>query len=190
MIIDELGPAPEEFTPHIPRALSPMVRRIPTQDSSINTYLIGMDEILVLNPGPECSKHFSAISGCGGERLKWVTSTSTCKSYAGGKSHLAKKLGLTKKTLKNGNTLQSTEFKLSCHDYDSEASKEFIFFLEEERVLFCNDLLSSKKGDPIFDICVSLAKKLRPKRIAPAQGQIIEGFGSNLGKHLSEILSA
>ncbi len=184
MIIDELGPPPEEFTPHIPRALSPMVRRIPTQDSAINTYLIGIDEILVLNPGPACSNHFAAISGCGGERLKWVASTSSDKSYAGGKSQIAKELGLTKKNLKSGQRLQSTEFKLFCHDH----SDGLVFYLEEERVLFCNDILSAEKGDPIYDMCVTLAKKLRPKRIAPAHGQIIENFGSNLGQRLTELL--
>lgn len=189
MIIDELGPPPEEFIPHVPRALSPMVRRIPTSDSRINTYLIGIDEILVLNPGPQCSDHFAAISGCGGERLKWVASTSTGKSYAGGKTLLAKELGLKNKNLKPGDILQSTEFKLRCFDSSDGAKKESLFFLEEERVLFCNDLLASVKGDTIYETCVNLAKKLRPKRIAPAQGQIIEDFGVNLGKHLSEILS-
>lgn len=189
MIIDELGPPPEEFIPHVPRALSPMVRRIPTSDSEINTYLIGIDEILVLNPGPQCSDHFAAILGCGGDRLRWVASTSTGKSYAGGKTLLAKELGLKNKNLKPGDTLQSTEFKLSCYDSNEDAKKDFLFFLEEERVLFCNNIYDSTKGDAIYDACVTLAKKLRPKRIAPAQGQIIEDFGLNLGKHLAEILN-
>lgn len=187
MIIDELGPPPEEFIPHIPRALSPMVRRIPTQDSAINTYLIGIDEILVLNPGPQCKEHFDAILGCGGERLKWVTATSSGKNYAGGKTNLAKELGLTNKNLKPGGSLKSTEFTLTCHDMSQE--REFLFFLKEEKVLFCNDLLSSSKGEPLYDACVTLARKLHPKRIAPAQGQIIEDFGSNLGKRLAEILT-
>ncbi len=181
MIIDELGPAPEEFIPHVPRALSPMVRRIPTQNSEINTYLIGIDEILILNPGPQNEEHFAAISGCGGDHLKWVASSSAHKSYGGGKSTLAKELGLTKKNLKPGDTLQSTEFKLKCFDCQESG---LLFFLEEEKVLFCNDILGATSKDPIYQNCVTLSKKLRPYRIAPAQGQIIEDFGKNLGDYL------
>ena len=184
MIIDELGPPPEEIIPHVPRALSPMVRRIPTDHPLINTYLIGVDEVLIINPGPADNSHFEAISGCGGSRLKWITSTSTHKNYAGGKTALAKELGLTRKSLKPGDVLQSTEFRLACHRSDDYG---LILYLEEERVLFCNDLLGANKSDPIVKHCVSLTKKLKPYRIAPAIGQVIENFGSDLSTHLVEL---
>ncbi len=186
MIIDELGPAPEEFIPHIPRALSPMVRRIPTENSDVNTYLIGVDEILVLNPGPASQEHFDAISGCGGDHLKWVSSTSSDKNYSGGKSSLAKELGLVKKNLKPGDMLQSTEFKLSCFGC---SDNDVIFYLEEEYVLFCNDILSATASDPLYKGCLKLSKQLKLRRIAPSKGQIIEDFGKNLATRLAELSS-
>ena len=57
MIIEEPIPLPP-ITPGVARALSPLVRRIAnkcegdSEDPGLNTYLIGIDEIVIIDPGP------------------------------------------------------------------------------------------------------------------------------------------
>ena len=57
MSIDE-APEPIPIIPDVPRALSPLVRRICADNPGVmtgpgtNTYLIGVDEIAVIDPGP------------------------------------------------------------------------------------------------------------------------------------------
>ena len=64
---------PEPIVPGVARALSPLVRRIlalnpsPIRSYGTNaTYLIGIDEIVVIDPGPESS---APLGLC--HRLRW-----------------------------------------------------------------------------------------------------------------------
>ena len=57
------------MTPEVPSALSPLVRRIvasnrsPMTGPGTNTYLVGIDEVAVIDPGPADQKHIDAIVG-------------------------------------------------------------------------------------------------------------------------------
>ena len=57
----------EEIVPGVARALSPMVRRIlamnpgPKTGLGTNTYLVGIDEIAVIDPGPIHKGHLDSI---------------------------------------------------------------------------------------------------------------------------------
>ena len=42
-----------------------------------NTYLVGIDEIVVIDPGPDDPAHLDAIAGCGGDRIRWIVCTHT-----------------------------------------------------------------------------------------------------------------
>ena len=68
-----------DMTPEVPSALSPLVRRIVAANPShmtgpgTNTYLVGIDEVAVIDPGPDIAKHVErdrrrvdAASACGG----------------------------------------------------------------------------------------------------------------------------
>jgi len=58
-----------DMTPGVPSALSPLVRRIvapnpgPMTGPGTNTYLVGIDEVAVIDPGPDTKKHIDAIVG-------------------------------------------------------------------------------------------------------------------------------
>ena len=83
-------PGPELIVPGVARALSPLVRRIlalnpgPRTGIGTNTYLIGIDEIVVVDPGPEDASHLDSVAGCGGDLVKWITWTQTGDEYIGG----------------------------------------------------------------------------------------------------------
>ncbi|MBV8949984.1 MAG: MBL fold metallo-hydrolase, partial [Actinobacteria bacterium] len=70
------------MTPGVPSALSPLVRRIvapnpgPMTGSGTNTYLVGIDEVAVIDPGPAERAHVDAIVGASmRERVRWVVLT-------------------------------------------------------------------------------------------------------------------
>src|ERR671936_3169551 len=73
-----------DMTPGVPSALSPLVRRIvapnpgPMTGPGTNTYLVGIDEVAVIDPGPDTKKHIDAIVGASmRERVRWVLLTHT-----------------------------------------------------------------------------------------------------------------
>jgi hypothetical protein len=78
---DEDEVEPEVIAPIVPgvaRALSPLLRRIALDVDGIagpNTYLIGIDEIVVVAPGPHDAGHRDAVAGCCGDRQRWIVCT-------------------------------------------------------------------------------------------------------------------
>jgi glyoxylase-like metal-dependent hydrolase (beta-lactamase superfamily II) len=75
--------------------LAPGVRRIRAPNpgmmtgSGTNTYLLGLGEIAVLDPGPDEPGHLDAILAQAGAQIRWVITTHTHKDH----SPLARKLG-------------------------------------------------------------------------------------------------
>ena len=63
--------------------ISARVRRITAPNPGVmtgpgtNTYLVGIDEVVVVDPGPDDDGHLEAIVGCGGDRIRWIVCTHT-----------------------------------------------------------------------------------------------------------------
>lgn len=193
--------APEPLVPGVARALSPMVRRIVAPNPSLftgpgtNTYLVGIDEIVVVDPAVDDATHLDAIIGCGGDRIRWIVATHTHPDHATGAAALAERtnaqiLGYGAKDgfkpdrrLRDGDVIDSTEFRLRALHTPGHASNHLCFFVEEERMLLSGDLINSSATvvihPPDGDMAVyldSLAslRKLRLRSIAPGHGHLIE----------------
>ena len=89
-----------DMTPEVPSALSPLVRRIVAGNPShmtgpgTNTYLVGIDEVAVIDPGPDIAKHVSAIVGASmKERVRWVLLTHTHPDHSPATARLVKATG-------------------------------------------------------------------------------------------------
>ena len=180
---------PEQIVPGVARALSPLVRRIlalnpsPQRSYGTNTYLIGIDEIVVIDPGPENSVHFDSVIGCGGDRIKWVTSTCSDPEHAGAIDALIERTGARRLTPQDGDTILGTEFRITIHDMDGPVTDHKSFLLEEERTLICGKLISDDQSIPLISGSSNLSayhqsfqktQKMRLKRFAPAFGHVIE----------------
>ena len=89
----------EPIVPGVASALSPLVRRIVANNPGrmtgpgTNTYLVGIDEIVVIDPGPDDAGHLDAIAGCGGDRIRWIVCTHTHIDHFPGVAGLKERTG-------------------------------------------------------------------------------------------------
>jgi glyoxylase-like metal-dependent hydrolase (beta-lactamase superfamily II) len=194
-------PAPPPLVPGVARALSPLVRRIVAPNPSVmtgagtNTYLVGIDEIAVIDPGPDRPEHFEAVAGCGGDRIRWIVCTHTHLDHSPAAAALKELTGAeilafgnrnglkVDRRLADGDKIEATEFRLTAVHTPGHASNHLCYMLEEERMLFSGDhvmqgstvVIRPPDGD-MADYLASLekVKAMRIKAIAPGHGHLIE----------------
>src|SRR3977135_525131 len=89
-----------DMPPGVASALSPLVRRIvapnpgPFTGPGTNTYLVGIDEVAVIDPGPDEKRHIDAIVGASmRERVRWVLLTHTHPDHSPGARRLVQAPG-------------------------------------------------------------------------------------------------
>ncbi|MFI5053531.1 MAG: MBL fold metallo-hydrolase, partial [Acidimicrobiia bacterium] len=185
----------------------PLVRRIvapnpgPFTGPGTNTYLVGIDEVAVIDPGPDDKRHIDAIVGASmRERVRWVLLTHTHPDHAPGTARLVKATGaevlaygkrLDKDTdivpdriIGEGDTIEGTEFGLEVLHTPGHAPNHLCFLLEEERVLFTGDtvldgmysVVSPARGGDMAEYLRTLSRveKLRLTRLAPGHGHAID----------------
>ena len=186
-IEEETGPEP--IVPGVARALSPLVRRIlalnpgPRTGLGTNTYLVGIDEIVVIDPGPEDASHLDSVAGCGGDRIRWVTWTQEGPEYTDGLDAMIARTGAEVLDPADGDTILGTEFRINVHAMPGPSKKHRSFLLEEERMLLCGGLIAEDRLAPldagssnVAALIESLeaASKMRLRRMAPVHGHIVE----------------
>src|SRR4249920_3107741 len=126
----EETPEPPPLVAGVARALSPLVRRIVAPNPGMmtgpgtNTYLVGIDEIAVIDPGPDDPEHLDAIAGCGGDRIRWIVCTHTHPDHSPGAAGLKARTGAevlawdsrdgleVDQKIKGGYRIEATEFRL------------------------------------------------------------------------------
>src|SRR3954470_10149517 len=146
-----------DLTPGVPSALSPLVRRIvapnpgPFTGPGTNTYLVGIDEVAVIDPGPDDEAHLDAIAGAGSGRIRWILCTHTHPDHSPGAAGLKERTGaeilsfadrdglVCDRHLADGDTVEGTEFTLRAVHTPGHASNHLCFLLERERLLFTGD---------------------------------------------------
>ena len=200
--LEAAAPAPPEpLEPYVARALSPMVRRIVAPNPNIytgpgtNTYLVGIDEVVVVDPAVEDDRHLDAIVGCGGDRIRWIVVTHTHADHATGAAKLAARTGAEvlgfgakdgfkpDRRIGDGHIIDSTEFRLRAIHTPGHASNHLCYLVEEERMLLTGDhinegatvVIKPPDGD-MAQYLSSIEKlaKLRLRSIAPGHGRLME----------------
>ncbi len=210
-----------DLTPGVPSALSPLVRRIVAPNQSAftgpgtNTYLVGIDEVAVIDPGPDDPGHIDAIVGASmRERVRWVLLTHTHLDHSPGTARLvaatgAEVLAFSKRpdreggivpdrTIGEGSIIEGTEFGLEVLHTPGHATNHLCFLLEEERVLFTGDVVLDGMYSVISppgggDMAVYLAtlerlRKLRLSRLCPGHGDVIEEPRARIDEYIAHRL--
>lgn len=182
-MVDEPVPPPP-ITPGVARALSPLVRRIASASSngeaSLNTYLIGIDEIVIVDPGPIDAAHLDVLCGCGGDRIRWIVFTDPDPKYSAGALTLKERTGAellappgfdgADQVLGDGHKIDATEFRITAVAVGDSETGRYAFVLEQERTLISGDHCSQ-------EVPAGLPEKVKSYRIrsmAPAWGQYID----------------
>src|SRR6266702_1697715 len=171
-----------DMTPGLASALSPLVRRIVAPNPGLmtgpdtNTYLVGIDEVAVIDPGPDDAGHVEAIIGASmSERVRWVLLTHTHPDHWPAAASIAKRTGAEiagfgrfpkadevtvklARVLDAGDVVEGTEFGLEVLHTPGHAPNHLCFLLEEERVLFT--------GDTVLDGMFSVVNPTRDGNMA------------------------
>jgi len=197
------------LNPESPSALSPLVRRVVANNPGLmtgpgtNTYLVGIDEVAVIDPGPDLPKHIDAIIGASMvERVRWILLTHTHPDHWPAAAKLAKKTGARiggfspfpkadevtlelDLVLADGDTIDGTEFRLEALHTPGHAPNHLCFWLDEERALFTGDhvlngtttVVNPQRGGDMTQYLASLDRLRKIKRVAricPGHGDVIE----------------
>jgi glyoxylase-like metal-dependent hydrolase (beta-lactamase superfamily II) len=197
-----------DLTPGVACALAPLVRRIVAPNPGLmtgpgtNTYLVGIDEIAVIDPGPDEASHLDAIAACGGDRIRWILLTHTHPDHAPGAVGLKERTGgqvlafgaareqadeyaviEPDVAIGEGFEVEATEFRLTALHTPGHASDHLCFLLERSRLLFSGDhvmqgstvVIKPPDGD-MAAYLESLRRLLtiRIRGIAPGHGHLIE----------------
>jgi glyoxylase-like metal-dependent hydrolase (beta-lactamase superfamily II) len=122
-----------------------------------NTYLLGDNEVAVLDPGPAIPAHIDAILDTAGERIRWIVCTHTHPDHSPAWKAIAEATGAQvigasppddshqDKTfaptveVRHGQVLATKEFTLRAVHTPGHVGNHYCYLLEDEGMLFAGD---------------------------------------------------
>ncbi|MBX3285178.1 MAG: MBL fold metallo-hydrolase [Actinobacteria bacterium] len=210
-------PARAALVPEVPVALGKLVRRVLCDNPGMmtgpgtNTYLVGIDEVAVIDPGPDDEAHLDAVAAAGSGRIRWILCTHTHGDHSPGAAGLKARTGaevlsfadrdglVCDRHLVDGDTVEGTEFTLRAVHTPGHASNHVCFLLERDRLLFSGDhvmdgstvVITPPDGDmAAYLASIERLRRWRPslRAIAPAHGHLIEDPAAKLDDYLTHRL--
>ncbi|HEX2039045.1 MAG TPA: MBL fold metallo-hydrolase [Acidimicrobiales bacterium] len=182
--------------------VSPLVRKVLAPNPGLmtgpgtNTYLVGRDEVAVIDPGPDDSdEHLDEVAAAGGGRIRWVLVTHTHPDHAPGAAGLKQRTGaellgfderdgfVPDTAIGDGWALEASGFRLEAIHTPGHASNHLCYRLAGERLLFSGDHIMSGStvviAPPDGDMAAYLAalervRSLDVEGVAPGHGPFID----------------
>lgn len=157
------GSAAADFTPGEVVELSPGLRRIvapnagPFTGAGTNSYLLGEEERILIDPGPDLPGHVEVLLAAGEGRIAWVLVTHTHADHSPAARAIRRATGATvvgalapddgRQDLRfrpdvqpvDGERIVAGDLALRCIATPGHASNHFCFLLEGQGVLFTGD---------------------------------------------------
>ncbi|HEY3700294.1 MAG TPA: MBL fold metallo-hydrolase [Spongiibacteraceae bacterium] len=189
-----------------PVEISPLVRRVTAGNSGVmtgpgtNTYIVGREQLALIDPGPLDELQIEALLQVCGERLRWIIVTHTHPDHSPAAQQLnaatgAQLLGNViaddgrqdtnfkpQHSFAHDEVFATDEFRLRAIATPGHVGNHFCFLLEDEQLLFTGDhimqgstvVITPPNGD-MSDYLHSLRLLLNYpiNALAPAHGQLI-----------------
>jgi glyoxylase-like metal-dependent hydrolase (beta-lactamase superfamily II) len=151
-----------ELVPGVPHELDAVVTRIIAPNGGVmtgpgtNTYLVGTQELIVIDPGPDDESHMQAILAAADGPIRWILCTHTHMDHAPGAARLKQLTGaavaamLAPRTehdfqlsvdriLAHGDVICNADATVRAVHTPGHASNHLCYLLEQNRMLFTGD---------------------------------------------------
>ncbi len=160
---EEAGDTSYDLVPGVPKRLDRHVTRLIAPNPGVmtgpgtNAYLVGGDELAVIDPGPEIDSHVEALLAAGAGRIKWVLCTHTHKDHSPAAKRIKEATGAIvmgrpapqgtsqdqtfapDRVLEHGMRVSVGGITLRAVHTPGHASNHLCYLLEETRMLFTGD---------------------------------------------------
>lgn len=155
---------PEPIVPGVVVEIAPDVRRVTAPNPGVmtgpgtNSYILGNDELLLIDPGPDIDSHREALLKAVGAQLRWILCTHTHRDHSPLARALkaatgAQVLGhgrvpddgrqdetfVPDRALLDGDVVACGEYRLRAVHTPGHASNHLCYLLEDRGVLFTGD---------------------------------------------------
>jgi glyoxylase-like metal-dependent hydrolase (beta-lactamase superfamily II) len=163
-----------------------------------NSYLVGTDELAVVDPGPDDAGHLDTLAELGGGRIRWIVVTHTHPDHAPGAAGLAARTGaevlgycardefVPSRAVGEGFEIRGPGFILRALHTPGHASNHLCWLLVEELMLFSGDHVMEGStvviAPPDGDMTQYLASLDRLLLLDPPLRTIAPGHGSLIAK--------
>jgi glyoxylase-like metal-dependent hydrolase (beta-lactamase superfamily II) len=208
-------PSSVGLIPGVAVEVSPLVRRVLAPNPGVftgpgtNTYMIGHDEVAVIDPGPDEESHLDAVAAAGDGRIRWIVVTHTHPDHAPGAAGLKARTGAEvfgfsardgfepDTAIEGGFVVEGPDFRLRAVHTPGHASNHLCYVLEEEGILFSGDHIMSGSTvvitPPDGDMAVYLDSLARVRAlpvvgIAPGHGSFIDDPVAKIDEYVAHRL--
>lgn len=195
------------FDPERVVQVTPLLRRITAPNPGMmtgpgtNTWLVGRDDVAVVDPGPDDPAHIDRIARAARGRIRWILVTHTHPDHSPGSRRLAELTGAPvlghwirlqgisdtafrpDVPLAEGDHVRAGGFSLRVLHTPGHAANHLCFLLEQERILIAGDqvmdratvVISPPDGDMQHYLdSLQRLKTLGLEAIAPAHGRLLK----------------
>jgi glyoxylase-like metal-dependent hydrolase (beta-lactamase superfamily II) len=159
-----------------------------------NSYLVGTDEVAMVDPGPDDAGHLDTLAELGAGRIRWIVVTHTHPDHAPGAAGLARRTGaevlgygardgfLPDRVVGEGDEVRGDGFTLRALHTPGHASNHLCWLLLQERMLFSGDHVMQGStvviAPPDGDMAVYLDSLHRVSVLEPPMATIAPGHGA------------
>ena len=202
-----IGPAP---TPGVPVELAEGITRLTAPNPSMmtgpgtNSYLIGREELIVIDPGPRSAEHLAALmAAIDGRPVNAVAVTHTHPDHAPGADALATRLAaptagisdgpsfVAELRLGDGDRLRAGDLELEVIATPGHAASHCCFLLAAQGLCFTGDHVMEGSTvvirRPDGDMAAYLSSLERLARWEPGLRQLAPGHGRLIGDPVGAI---